>query len=921
MCRREPAAVGCSEGVRKTLPLILFILFCLCTSVSKSLFAAWNCVDVELSTTHGGDGVPVVAVAQFLRDDLTIMCDGSSGEYQRILIAAIILVFIWPIGVPLLYLVVLVPIRRPIMEKRVTSSTRATQFLHKEYEPTLFFWESIFVFERLVVVGFVQWITSSELLRLQAGLLTTLGYLTLLLFLRPYKRHDLDILAIGAQLLLLGFFFAALNIKLHAELTDAEQGGASYTNLARSITGFSSATDLAGLIFALNLANLFLFSATTVYQMATTTPVRTLRLVTTRQPPDLTLESPLRFHLFLSHTWSSGQDQVAVIKRQLQLLLPGVQIFLDVDDLEEIGRLEDYVDASHAILCFLSRGYFFSANCLRELDEARRLSKQLILVHEANPQRGGVGLDVLRTDCDAKGRDAAELFDGRPVIPWLRIAEFQLHTLRLIAEEIVRTLPNLRQMRKMNDRLSCCGAGEQSALKSPRASVRLSVGDGGGVSSGMAGGAGTAGGSAEASSALGGSWGMLYMPGDLAEARLDFGAEVVLYVSPNNPGAQRLSDELVARYGDARRRLRIVSDARSVVTSGSGRFAFGTGRFTDLFASARDPPSEPATDRAEAVRPTTLAAASRQHTFRERSAGAAQSIGRALTRARWGGGSPEATHMLLYLNESTFVGEAGTMLAQEVRLARMRHRPLVAVHECDPALGGCVFEHLFQSTPQDLINTGLYKRIAVPLEAGSHRQISLALVAKELGAATVRRSSSMQMASIRRLSQVQRSLQDESPPSPRGASAASPTVEKLSTFRRTTKRVVGTRLALRGAKPGVTSTTSSSSTITATAHADAFQDVAKAVSMTSSDEQGKMHGLQTQLSLVQEGEEDVDADADDGSRSVRQSSSSFVGQRLSIGDLGRALSDVDVVIDAPGTPRGDASLRQTMAASDGASLA
>ena len=35
-----------------------------------------------------------------------------------------------------------------------------------------------------------------------------------------------------------------------------------------------------------------------------------------------------------------SQDQVAVIKRQMQLCLPGVQIFLDVDDLVDIGNLE-----------------------------------------------------------------------------------------------------------------------------------------------------------------------------------------------------------------------------------------------------------------------------------------------------------------------------------------------------------------------------------------------------------------------------------------------------------------------------------------------------------------------------------------------------------------------------------------------------
>ena len=37
------------------------------------------------------------------------------------------------------------------------------------------------------------------------------------------------------------------------------------------------------------------------------------------------------YHLFLSHIWSTGQDACGVIKTQLQLLLPNVKIFLDVN--------------------------------------------------------------------------------------------------------------------------------------------------------------------------------------------------------------------------------------------------------------------------------------------------------------------------------------------------------------------------------------------------------------------------------------------------------------------------------------------------------------------------------------------------------------------------------------------------------------
>ena len=93
-----------------------------------------------------------------------------------------------------------------------------------------------------------------------------------------------------------------------------------------------------------------------------------------------------RYHLFLSHTWLSGQDQalhrgpaaaaqhagpstrllpplprqVHLIKRRLSTLAPGMDIFLDVDNLQEFGSLADEVAASDVVLLFLSRGYFHS---------------------------------------------------------------------------------------------------------------------------------------------------------------------------------------------------------------------------------------------------------------------------------------------------------------------------------------------------------------------------------------------------------------------------------------------------------------------------------------------------------------------------------------------------------------------------------
>lgn len=174
---------------------------------------------------------------------------------------------------------------------------------------------------------------------------------------------------------------------------------------------------LIGLAFAL-----FLTGAITATRRVAQIP--TIRLVSTNHPPELTLAKGLTWHLFNSRIWSTGQDAVAVIKKNLMLLLPGVQVFLDVDDLEEIGALEEYIKRSQAILFFLSKGYFRSKNCLREVRSALQLKKPIILVQEADPGKGGGLLEELRADCPADLQPA--IFDvGWPLVVWHRIVEFQ----------------------------------------------------------------------------------------------------------------------------------------------------------------------------------------------------------------------------------------------------------------------------------------------------------------------------------------------------------------------------------------------------------------------------------------------------------------------------------------------------------------
>ena len=77
--------------------------------------------------------------------------------------------------------------------------------------------------------------------------------------------------------------------------------------------------------------------------------------------------------------------------------------------------------------------------------------------------------------------------------------------------------------------------------------------------------------------------------------------------------------------------------------------------------------------------------------------------------------------MLLYLNSTTFMGEDGQTLAYEVRRARAFGIEVVLVHENDPKRSGCAFSRLFQTTPHDLVEEGLYGKIAVATHPEPYR--------------------------------------------------------------------------------------------------------------------------------------------------------------------------------------------------------
>ena len=437
--------------------------------------------------------------------------------------------------------------------------------------------------------------------------------------------------------------YGAINIKLHALIVENDTGDEGA--LVTKITGFASASALAAVIFGFNLLSLALFGMMTAYQMRVQRDTSSIRLVETKQLPELTLGPVMKWHIFLSHIWSSGQDQVATIKRQLQLLLPGIRVFLDVDDLQEIGKLEEYIEQSQCILIFLSRNYFFSTNCLRELDHALKSNKPLVLVHEEDPGKGGAPLEELKADCashGAKNGRMAVFERGGEVLTWQRFHDFQLVALEGIASQL----------------LHAC-----DIVLDPKQAPKPPV---------------------------------LYIPGEISRQQLVFDREIVVYVSPANPGAAAMAAELERRYPDTM--LEFEFEPSAQLTTAAQQAAR---RHAMLQGEAQD---------------------SNTSMLHVNSNGLLKRLGTGFT------------HFMLYLNNDTFTGEAGQRLANEVRVLYKARIPFVMVHENDPERGGCPFSRFFQTTPEDLVSDGLYKKIAMAAQSGLLRDVSLALIAKGFGA-------------------------------------------------------------------------------------------------------------------------------------------------------------------------------------------
>ena len=115
-------------------------------------------------------------------------------------------------------------------------------------------------------------------------------------------------------------------------------------------------------------------------------------------------------------------------------------------------------------------------------------------MHEADEDRGGMPLDVLRKDWASVRPEVTLFSDSTPTITWHRVQDYQLMSLRMTAELVVHEMPSY------------------SNLKQPP---------------------------------------KLFLRGNILSKSFRFKVKPTVYVSANNPGAMEMADEIHGKYGAA----------------------------------------------------------------------------------------------------------------------------------------------------------------------------------------------------------------------------------------------------------------------------------------------------------------------------------------------------------------------------------
>ena len=233
-----------------------------------------------------------------MRQDASVEC--GTEDHESITDVAIVFIVLWPVGSLVLFTSLLAACYKPLQAKSPNALTRATAFLHREYEKTWYWWEAVELARKLVLTGFVLLIPEENaFIRLLVATLICSFYAVVLAVVRPYKRVEDDVLAVATSLVLLLLFLGANWTTIFLGIEERHPD----TEEAAAILGFGKLNGVVNSMLVLVAVVLVFFSIGAIVAARRVAKIPTIRLVSTKQPPEMSIVRGLTWHLFNSHIW------------------------------------------------------------------------------------------------------------------------------------------------------------------------------------------------------------------------------------------------------------------------------------------------------------------------------------------------------------------------------------------------------------------------------------------------------------------------------------------------------------------------------------------------------------------------------------------------------------------------------------------
>jgi len=384
---------------------------------------------------------------RYLLFALEMECDvNEDKEYERLMAWFWTFFVLWPCLIPVTFLVLLAMVKQSVKDNRPTALANSCRFLWEDFHETssiALYWDVIDTFRKIFLNGLINFVDEkqgfSKVFRLSLACAVSALYLTFLVIVKPYKiKEDLYFSAISSFLLVIVF---GLGDILH--ICGKAEGGADNCT---EFVGEDLDAEMTAIIILVLVIAMIVITILFMYFQKNLLPI--VRLKSTKNLPNLELLPSHKYHVFMSHFWDTGQDKTHTIARSLELHLPKLKVWLDVDSLDDVDRLEEYIAQSAVFVIFYSKGYFQRENCRREFYKAVVLEKPLIVLYDGDVSVVNEMQDECKAECEndesrPEATSISDLLDILTADPicYLKEVLFSEEFLKLVYLRVFHNLP------------------------------------------------------------------------------------------------------------------------------------------------------------------------------------------------------------------------------------------------------------------------------------------------------------------------------------------------------------------------------------------------------------------------------------------------------------------------------------------------